>query len=241
MKLNTPLKGLIIFVTLLLPLIAARLGRVFANQFNYEWIDPDGAFAWMFVRHTVQAIIILVIIIVMIKLTKLKFGFTLGDKKTGIEFIKKFTLYFFIYNVVLYAILSLTNQLQALSFPLNARNITGYLSFQLLMSGPSEEILFRAFIMTIVGVFISKRVMNDRFSIANILAALSFVVAHIAFTFSPFSYSFNIIQLGYSLVLGIIYGICYEKSKSVYYPMALHSISNIITVSMAMIAQSLFL
>ncbi|MFH5882244.1 lysostaphin resistance A-like protein [Liberiplasma polymorphum] len=241
MKLNPLLKTLIIMLALLMPLIASWFGRLFADLFSYNTIDPDGVFAWLYVHHILQMIVIILIILVIKKFTTLTFGFTSGNKEVGLAFVKKFTLYFFIYNVVLMVILVLSNQVTTLPFPINARNVTGYLSFQLFMSGPSEEILFRAFIMTIVGFFISKRVLSDRFSIANILAALVFVVAHIAFTLNPFSMSYQPIQLMYSLVLGLIYGICYEKTNSVFYPMALHSISNVISVSALLIVQSIFI
>ncbi|MFU8787289.1 MAG: lysostaphin resistance A-like protein [Candidatus Izemoplasmataceae bacterium] len=241
MKLNPLLKTLIIMLALLMPLIASWFGRLFADLFSYNTMDPDGVFAWLYVHHILQMIVIILIILVIKKFTTLTFGFTSGNKEVGLAFVKKFTLYFFLYNVVLMVILVLSNQVTPLPFPINARNVTGYLSFQLFMSGPSEEILFRAFIMTIVGFFISKRILSDRFSIANILAALVFVVAHIAFTFNPFSMSYQPIQLMYSLVLGLIYGICYEKTNSVFYPMALHSISNVISVSALLIVQSIFI
>jgi membrane protease YdiL (CAAX protease family) len=40
----------------------------------------------------------------------------------------------------------------------------------------------------------------------------------------------------YATVLGLFYGVCYERSKSMFYPMAMHSISNVVAVVMAIIA-----
>jgi membrane protease YdiL (CAAX protease family) len=38
-------------------------------------------------------------------------------------------------------------------------------------------------------------------------------------------------QVVFSVALGIFYGDCYEKSGSVFYPMIMHSIGNVLSVS----------
>jgi uncharacterized protein len=43
-------------------------------------------------------------------------------------------------------------------------------------------------------------------------------------------------QVILSITLGIFYGDCFEKSGSMYYPMMMHSISNIIMVGLTIIA-----
>jgi len=241
MKLKRLLQVIIILLTLFMALFAPRIGSFFANMFNYESIDPDGSYAWLFIHHIVQALVILALIIVISRFTKIRFGFCLGDKEKGIQFVKKFTLYFFIYTVIAMIFTIVASGMVSFPYPINFRNVFGYLSFQLLMSGPSEEIIFRAFIMTILGLFIHKRILSNKISIVNLIAALIFMIAHIRFQFTPFSISYAPMQLAYSIGLGLVYGICYEQTKSIYYPMALHSISNIISVSAVIIVQSLFL
>lgn len=57
-----------------------------------------------------------------------------------------------------------------------------------------------------------------------------FALAHIKWTVNPFSVSMNYFQLLFSLVLGTMYGIVYQRSKSVIYPMMMHSLSNVAIV-----------
>ena len=65
---------------------------------------------------------------------------------------------------------------------------------------------------------------------ANVLAAGIFGLAHVGFSFAPLKVSFSALQIAYSIMLGIFYGDCYEKSGSVIYPMMMHSISNVLMV-----------
>ena len=115
-------------------------------------------------------------------------------------------------------------------------NIIGQLSFQLLLSGPSEELIFRAFAITMLGIVIKKRVINGKVSTANFIAAVIFGLAHMSFSFAPFAVVYSPFQVVMAIVLGLFYGDCYEKSKSMYYPMMMHSISNIVMVGLSVIA-----
>ncbi|MDW7657260.1 MAG: CPBP family intramembrane glutamic endopeptidase [Bacillota bacterium] len=147
----------------------------------------------------------------------------------------KFTLLFTAGSVVSYLLTLLTDSFQAFAYPLAAPNIIGHLGFQLFLSGPSEELIFRAFSMTLLSLMIRKRMMNGKVSYANLIAAVIFGMAHMCFSFSPFSVQFGSFQVILSIVLGIFYGDCYEKTKSMYYPMLMHSISNIVTVSISIL------
>jgi len=60
--------------------------------------------------------------------------------------------------------------------------------------------------------------------------ALLFAVAHISWSFNPFSISAGWVQLILSIFLGLWYGVAYQKSKSIVYPIAMHSIWNVVMV-----------
>jgi len=224
----------VLLLTLLL-LGVPRLSGLIADLFDYQAIDPDGAFAWISVHHMAQAIIFILLIIV-IRLSKpLKFGFGWGNKVAGLRYVLKFTLIFTVGSVASYLLTLLTDSFQAFAYPLTASNIIGYLGFQMLLSGPSEELIFRAFAMTMLSLMIRKRMMNGKVSYANLIAAVIFGMAHMRFSFSPFSVQFSSFQVILSIVLGIFYGDCYEKTKSMYYPMMMHSISNIVMVGISIL------
>lgn len=224
----------VLLLTLLL-LGVPRLSGLIADLFDYRVIDPDGAFAWISVHHIAQAIIFILLIIVIRLFKPLKFGFGWGNKAAGFRYVLKFTLIFTVGSVASYLLTFLTDSFQPFAYPLTAPNIISYLGFQLLLSGPSEELIFRAFAMTMLSLVISKRMMNGKVSYTNLIAAVIFGMAHMRFALSPFSVQFSSFQVILSIVLGLFYGDCYEKTKSMYYPMMMHSISNIVMVGISIL------
>lgn len=222
-------------IVLGVPQIAGQI----AHLFNYDSIDPNRAFMWISVHHIVQAVIILLLMIIIVKFSPLSFnsfGLQVGNKKVGIRYVKIFTLGFLVYALVSIGMVLMFNTFNQFPYPLSFRNAIGQLSFQLFLSGPSEELIFRGFVMTILALFIHRRILNNRFSIVNIIAAIIFVLAHVGFKLSPFELTYDPMQLVYVFVLGVVYGDCFEKTKSVIYPMLLHSISNVISVSLMLFA-----
>lgn len=224
----------VLFLTILL-LGAIRLSGIISDLFNYQSIDPDGSFARNFVRHTIQGLIFVLIMIGINKIKPLNFGFGWGNKELGKVYVRNFAFYFFLYTAGAYLSTILTQSFVRSEFPLTATNILGQLGFQLFLSGPSEELIFRAFAITMLALFVKSRIIGGKVSVANILAALIFGMAHISFTFAPFEARYRLFQVIYAIVLGLFYGDCFEKTKSVYYPMMMHSISNIIMVGLAII------
>ena len=119
------------------------------------------------------------------------------------------------------------------------------MGFVLLLSGPSEEILFRALPITLlVYSFRESKVIRIKefdISFENIIAALLFTFAHVNWSLNPFSVSASWVQLALSMVLGLWYGVAYQKSKSIIYPMAMHSIWNVVMVGARYIHLALLL
>ncbi len=224
-----------LFLVLLL-LGVPRLAGLFAHQFDYTGVDPHGAFAWVSVHHIFQAVVFLIIMVAVSRFTAIKFGFGWGDRKVGLFYVRLFAMIFFAYTVVSLIIIIATGSFQEFPYPLIARNIVGQLGFQLLLSGPSEELIFRAFSITMLALLFKGRIIKGKISIANIIAALIFGLAHVGIAFAPFALSYNVFQVVYSVALGLVYGVCYEQSKSMIYPMIMHSMSNVVAVGVSVIA-----
>ena len=159
------------------------------------------------------------------------FGFSWGNRQVGRRYVLRFTLIFSLFMVGSLLIMLLTKSLQPFPHPLTARNLLGYLGFQLFLSGPSEELIFRAFAITMLGLVLKGRGFSGKASYANIVAAVIFGLAHVSFSFAPFRISYAPMQVIFAVVLGLFDGDCYEKSGSVFYPMMMHSISNVLSVS----------
>lgn len=219
---------LLSFLLLFIP----RVAGLFADLFDYSPIDPDGSFAWISVHHIFQALVFLLIMVLLKKRYGFDFGFHWGDKTIGKTITLRFFKYFTLYTIGSFIFLILTNGFQSFQFPLTATNIFGYLGFQLLLSGPSEELIFRAFAITAFSLLLKGKIISEHLSLANLIAALVFAMAHMSFSFAPFGVTYNMPQLLLAFVLGIFYGICYEKSGSMYYPMIMHSFSNVLMVGL---------
>ena len=215
-------------------LVIPRIAAFVAHMFNYNSIDPDGAFMWISVHHTVQALLVLLIIFIIKKIKPIDFSLGFKNKEIGLRYVKRFVIGFTMYTICAFIISIAISGVTIFEYPLHIRNITGYLGFQLLLSGPSEELLFRAFAITLFVTCISAKRLNTYLSFAVLFSAIIFGIAHIRISYNPFELSYSLQQVFYAMGLGYFYGDCYEKSKSVIYPMVMHSFTNILMVGTTM-------
>ena len=230
---------LTILLLFLFQQLSSKIGSFVASIFNYNAIDKYNVFAWISVHHIVQSLIALLLIVLLSRTYNIDFSFQLGDKKTGVKYVKIFTIAMLVYIIITSVIGYLSNKIIKFEYPLTFTNILGSLSFQLLLSGTSEEILFRALPISVITCFISyeKGVKIGKLHItwANIISAIFFALAHIKWSLNPFSVSMDYMQLVFSFILGIMYGIVYQKSKSVIYPILMHSFTNVAVVGIGYI------
>lgn len=225
---------LYIFIILLLLVfqkLISKFGGIVADAIPCENYDPYKAFAWVSIHHITEMVATLVVIMILSKTLKVNFGLGFGDKKKGIKFVMVFTTIFTGVTLICHILMLIYNLLPVYNYPLYKNNIMGTLGFQLLLSGPAEEILFRALPITML-VYIWKKSIKVKWNITLeiIIAALLFSIAHMKWSLFPFIIEANFFQLLYAFVLGIINGIAYQKSKSIIYPMIIHSISNVLMV-----------
>jgi len=254
---NTPKLLLrILFVLLLTALLLGvpRLAAMTADQFNFSAVDPDGAFAWRSVRHIVQGLIILILMVIISRVSDIRFGFGWGDRQVGWFYVRVIGLVYLGFIVVSILLMLLTRSFQGFPYPLNARNIIGHFGFLALLTGPSEELIFRAFAMTMLSLMITGvvvpentgfgkvilKIFGGEITVVNLIAAVIFGLAHVRFTFFPFSAEYIFGQVVFSVFIGLFYGVCYERSKSVIFPMIMHSIVNVGTVGASLIASVMF-
>lgn len=204
----------------------SRLGWLAAGLFDYSSFDKEEVFARLAVHHIIQMLLALLLIFILVK-TKRVGEFKLAPKydAKGIRYTLIFCAALTAYYLVSYIIGSFTGTIGTFSHELTPVNVTGYLGFQLLLSGPSEEILFRSLPVTLLLSCLKSDTKKDN-TIAIVNAAVLFAIAHIDF----FTFSFDLFQVCYAFVLGLIYGYTFIKTKSVIYPMTMHSMSNVISV-----------
>ena len=210
---------------------ASIVGSRISDPINYGSLDPSRAFLPVSVHHVIQALIALVPLLILGKLFRIDFGFRKGEVRLGMKIVGIMSAVLFVYTILSYIIGYAFDLIRPYGYPLTARNITGTLAFQLFFSGPSEEILFRALPIAFLAYVMRSR--SKTASAINVLiVALMFSIAHIRWSFGPtgLSFSYDVIQLIFAFVLGTVQGFVFLKTKSVYYSMAIHSISNIFSV-----------
>lgn len=213
----------------LFQITASKLGAVIANQIDYGAVDKDNLFLNISVHHLVQMLIALLLIFLIYKKKGLHFYLKPKKHAAGIRYTVVFSVVILGYVLISYLIGYLSNTIASYPYELNFINVAGTLGFQLLLSGTSEELLFRALPITLLTYGLKQSQQRKDFVIILVSAAL-FAIAHISWQFNPFEISFSWFQVLYAFLLGIVYGITYVKSRSIIYPMMMHGFSNFFMV-----------
>jgi membrane protease YdiL (CAAX protease family) len=222
-------------------IILGKAGHLIADLIPYQSIDPFDCFAEISIHHAVELLIALALILMLSKLLILDFYFRLGDKEKGIKYLTVFTAVFAVITIAQHAFMALNNQLPVYMFPLDGRNIIGTLGFQLLLSGPAEEVVFRALPIILLTHSFGKSIeIKGSVTLEVILASLLFALGHINWSFIPLAFEADYFQIVYAFVLGTIQGIAYQRCKSILYPVLMHSFSNVLMVGGGYVFTALF-
>lgn len=193
----------------------------------------DKNIMWSIIHHLTQPLIPILILIVCLKYSVKDLGFHWGNKKIGSSFVYKFSIVWFLIYFVLFLINYFGSNIPDANYDLdNHRYLLGELTFRLLLVGPSEEILFRVFPIVLLlraGWSSETDIFGFKITYAGFISAILFSFAHFGINFFPFEiYHFNIVQFVTCLGLGLFYAIVYHNTKSIIYPIIIHSISDVI-------------
>jgi membrane protease YdiL (CAAX protease family) len=115
------------------------------------------------------------------------------------------------------------------NLPLTAVNLVGWLSFEGIFVGFSEEIPFRGLLQTFLMKRTAGRIRFLKFDmhVAGVILALLFALAHATnFWQQPFWAAAG--QQAYALALGILYAYWYEKSGSLLAAILGHNMSDLV-------------
>jgi len=242
LKSNRVLLGIITFVLLLvMQELLVWVTRLIADLVTYQGIDPYDSFAKNCIQQGAIFIIALLIILVLGKLMNLDFYFQLGDKKRGFIYLAIFTAAFVVISILQHTYMALNNRLPVYSFPLDGRSIIGTLGFQLLFTGPTEELTFRALPIVLLTRSFGKSIqIKGSVTLEVILASVLFAFAHVRWSMIPLRFEADYFQIIYAFIMGTIQGIVYQKTKSILYPVLMHSFSNFLMVGGGYVFTALF-
>ena len=207
-------------------IMASRFGWLISQRIDSSSIDVDGLFAQVAIHHIVQALCALILIFFLGKIMKID-DFKLRPQydPAGVRYTVLFCIAILIYHLIIYIVGFFFTSINTYDYELNATNVIGTIGFQLFLSGPSEEILFRALPITWL-LYCAKPETKMERVIAVVIAAFLFGLGHINFTtlYIPW------FQVCYAFVLGLVYGFVFIRSNSIIYPMIMHSLSNVVSV-----------
>ncbi len=212
-KQNRIVLGFVTMASLfLVQIFLGRAGHLAADWISFQRLDPYNAFAGISIHHAVQMLLALAVIAYLSKQFNLKFWFQLGDSKKGIRFVVLYTAAFSVLSIAMHFLMYFNDQLPRYAFPLDGRNILGTLGFQLFLSGPSEEVIYRALPMTMLTYAFGRSIpVKGSLTLEVILTAVLFSLAHTSWSLNPFAFQADPFQLAYSFALGSIQGIVYRK------------------------------
>ncbi|HWD29300.1 MAG TPA: CPBP family intramembrane glutamic endopeptidase [Rhizomicrobium sp.] len=117
-------------------------------------------------------------------------------------------------------------------FAITRQNVWGWAVFEGLYVGPTEEIPFRALLVTYLAATMPGQLRLGRFAMngAGIAVALLFALAHIQ-TFWTAGWQAALFQQVYAFAWGVLYAYWLEKSKSIVAPVIAHNLGDGITVA----------
>jgi uncharacterized protein len=116
-----------------------------------------------------------------------------------------------------------------LGFPLTPGNAAGWLFFEGVYVGPTEEIPFRSLLVTYLAVMIPARLRIGAFTMnwAGVIVALIFALLH-ATNFETRHWPEALGQQIYAFALGVLYAYWLEKSRSVLAPAIGHNTGDVV-------------
>ena len=218
----------------LLALIAFSIYYLIHKIATYA-TDPflagEFAYTWLTMHHLIQAALVIGIMILPFwKRSLSEWGINLKNLTQTTQILKTFTLGW-IFFTTLYTLISgwLSDWPPLLQFELNAKHITQYLVFESIIVGISEELLFRGLIYQLLRPKFEVKIslFGMTVTLAGVLTAIIFALAHINFEFFPFAItSFNSMQVFIAFALGIFYAMIVERTGSLWGAILAHNITD---------------
>jgi len=209
--------------------------------------DPHGSFLYISLHHILQGLFALLAILLLARIFRIpltQFGFSLNEWRYAVRLVLQFSLFwFFLQGSIGVLMMVFGDSSAAFHFPLTAWNFGGYFAFQILLSGTSEEVLFRALVMTPLLLYGKRAGLADKTNalLAGGIATLIFMLAHINVAFDPLRVThFNLLQQLTVFTFGSFYAFLFIKTRSLLGPILAHNLLNAVIVTIGLILFLIF-
>ena len=212
------------------PVAGAHLAHGAIRLFHLG-ITPGFNVGWLYLQHSGQLLVALAVIAVLkYTVVPADYGLHLPRGKSYIWPATLWGIFFAVLmTVVDYAPNIIAHTKPDPGFPLTSANIWGWLSFEGLYVGPTEEIPFRALLVTYLATTMPGKLRVGRYEMnwAGVLAAIIFALMH-ASSFDTRAWPLALGQQVYAFALGVLYAYWLEKSRSIVAPMIGHNFSDVV-------------
>jgi uncharacterized protein len=212
-----------------LPYLAAYIAYFCSRYLNTPAPPPNGpTLPWLYSHHGFQLLLALIAIAIVKHFVPADYGLHWPRGKTYIGTAIAWGAFFgVLMTVVDYAPQLIAHTKPDPGFQLTPGNVWGWMFFEGVYVGPTEEIPFRALVVTYLAATMPGKLRLGRFEMnwAGVIAALIFSLLH-AGNFSLRAWPLALGQQVYAFVLGVLYAYWLEKSKSVVAPILGHNVSD---------------
>jgi membrane protease YdiL (CAAX protease family) len=227
------LKLLPIAVVLALGLGLPILGALGVDTLSHYLPLPSArgpTLPWLYVHHLAQTLLALVAIVLIKRFMRFDAGLRWPPGKTYLWPAILWGVFFgVLMTVVDYAPDLFAHRAPALGYPLNTANVLGWLGFEGIYVGPTEEILFRSLLVGYLIAAMPGKVRLGPYDVswAGVIVALIFALAHLPSFLTRPSWA-ALGQQIYAFALGILYAYWLEKSRSVIAPVVGHNVGDVV-------------
>lgn len=212
-----------------LPYLAAYTAY-FASKYLHTPSPMGPTLPWLYIHHTIQLLFGLIAIAVVKYFVPADYGLHRPREKTYVRAAILWGVFFgVLMTLVDYAPHLMAGTKPDPGFAPTPANIGGWLFFEGVYVGPTEEIPFRALLVTYLAATMPGKLRIGRFDMnwAGIIVALIFALLH-ATNFDLRGWPEALGQQIYAFALGVLYAYWLEKSKSIVAPIVGHNVGDVV-------------
>lgn len=212
-----------------LPYLAAY-SAFFCARFFHTPSPAGPTLPWLYAHHAFQLVWALIAIAVVKRFVPADYGLHLPKEKSYVGAALLWGVFFgVLMTLVDYAPELIAHTKPALGYPLSTANVTGWLFFEGVYVGPTEEIPFRALLVTYLAATMPGKLRMGRFSMnwAGVIVAVIFALLH-ATNFETRHWPMALGQQIYAFALGVLYAYWLEKSRSIVAPIIGHNAGDVV-------------
>lgn len=228
----------LLFITL--PEVINRFSFFIADRLSHPllFLDPNHRYMHISIHHLVQMVCALLLIALVIKITNLSwhdFGFRRKHFVAGLKMVVVFVLGWTLFQGLFGVWLITSGYVNVVNpIPDSPLSWIGYTMFQWLLSGTSEEVLYRSLPLTLLSLGYANHMSeNKAIRLSIVITTLAFVVGHVGYSLNPLAITyFNPLQIATVIIFGIAYALVFLKTRNIFVVMIMHNVLNGVIVGL---------